>query len=242
MDCSLLCYSTFFVASLSLFADVLSHVGKLSQIMQNSTLDFSVLQPVIDSCIHCVEDQKNTPGKYMSDLRDLIQHLDESGHHIHVEVNDRVKGMFDSQVKLPYLEALVKNLRDRFPCVDVISSFHIFNPAQLPSEESALYQYGVTELDCLLDHYSSSPLELDKSVTQDEWKEFKSFIFNSVDLKNGSVKELAKFLLCSSERQQIFPSLSKLLVCALLLPIATAYCEQALSAIRTELKLDNKTD
>ena len=125
----------------------------------------------------------------------------------------------------------MKNLCDRFPSVDVISSFHIFYPAQLPSDKSALYQYGVTELDCLMDHYSSGPLELDRSVTQEEWKEFKSFICNSNDLKNSSVKELAKFLLCSSERQQIFPSLSKLLVRALILPIATANCERAFSAM-----------
>ena len=52
---------------------------------------------MIDSCIRSVEDQKNTPCKlYMSDLGNLVQCLDESGHHM--EVNDKVKGMFDSQV------------------------------------------------------------------------------------------------------------------------------------------------
>lgn len=58
---------------------------------------------MIDSCIHSVESQKSTPGKYISDIGDLILCLDESGHRI--EVNDRVRGMFDSQFKLSYLEA-----------------------------------------------------------------------------------------------------------------------------------------
>ena len=155
--------------------------------------------------------------------------LDEAGHR--VNVNDSVRAMFDSQVKLPYLEALVKNLRDQFPSVEVISAFHILNPAQLPSDASELHQYGETELDCLLDHYSSGPLEVVRSTTKEEWKEYKSFVSNSVDLKDGSLKDLAKFLLCSSERQQIFPSLSKLLVRGLVLPIATADCERAFSAM-----------
>ena len=45
----------FFVASLSLYADVLPHLSKLSGMLQSSSLDFSVLSPVVDSCIASIE-------------------------------------------------------------------------------------------------------------------------------------------------------------------------------------------
>ena len=145
----------FFVAALSLFADILPPIGKLSRIMQNSTLDFSVLQAVIDSCIKNITIQKNTPGKYMADRDTLIEQLGEAGHH--VLVSDNAKALFDSQVRKPYLELLEKNLHDRFPAVEVISAFHIFDPKQLPTDECELYQYGWPEPDCLLKQYNSSP-------------------------------------------------------------------------------------
>lgn len=52
--------------------------------MQSSSLDFSVVQAVIDSYIKSITTQKNTPGKYMADLDSLIEQLEEAGHHIEV--------------------------------------------------------------------------------------------------------------------------------------------------------------
>ena len=197
--------------------------------MQSSTLDFSVLQAVIDSCIKSIITQKNTPGKYMADLDSLIKQLEEAGHH--VEVSDHVKALFDSQVKKPYLELLEKNLRDRFPAVEVISAFHIFDPKQLPTDECELYQYGGPELDCLLEQYISSPLELDSGDIHEEWKEFKAFLSISTQGKEGSTKDLAKFLLSTPERRLLFPALSRLLVRGLVQPVATADCERGFSAM-----------
>ena len=221
----------FFVTALSLFADILPSIGKLSRIMQSSTLDFSVLQAVVDSCIKSITTQKNTPGKYMADLDSLIEQLEEAGHH--VEVSDHVKYLFDSQVKKPYLELLEKNLRDRFPTVEVISAFHIFDPKQLPTDECELYQYGGPELDCLLEQYTSSPLELDthSGDIREEWKEFKAFLSTSTQVKEGLTKDLAKYLLSTLERRLLFPALSKLLVRGLVLLIATADCERGFSAM-----------
>ena len=143
-----------------------------------------MLQAVIDSCIKSITTQKNTPGKYMTDLDSLIEQLEEAGHH--VEVSDHVKSLFDSQVKKPYLELLEKNLRYRFPTVEVISAFHILDPKQLPTDECELYQYGGPELDCLLEQYTSSPLELDthsgERDIREEWKEFKAFLSTSTQV------------------------------------------------------------
>ena len=58
----------FFVASLSLYADVLPHLSKLSRMLQSSSLDFSVLSPVVDSCIASIEELLQSPGKYFPKL------------------------------------------------------------------------------------------------------------------------------------------------------------------------------
>ena len=177
--------------------------------MQSSTLDFGMLQAVIDSCIKSITIQQNTPGKYMADLDSLIEQLEDAGHHI--QVSDNAKDLFDSQVKMPYLELLEKNLRDRFPAVEIISAFHIFDPRQLPSDECELYQYGGPEFDCLLEQYASSPLELDSGDTCEEWSEFEAILSTSAQVKEGSTKDLAKFLLSTPERH-LLPAVSKLLV------------------------------
>ena len=40
-----------FIASLSLMADVLPNLARLSQTLQSSSLDFSILDPVVRTCI-----------------------------------------------------------------------------------------------------------------------------------------------------------------------------------------------
>ena len=62
----------FFIASLSLFADVLPHLSKLSRTMQSSSFDFRLFQPVIDSCIRSIESQQVTLGKFLSEVDRLI--------------------------------------------------------------------------------------------------------------------------------------------------------------------------
>ena len=78
----------------------------------------------------------------------------------------------------------------------------------------------------LLAHYSSGPLTINSETVREEWKEFKA----QSNLDIASIKDQAEFLLSSSERSEIFPLLSHLLVCGLL-PVATADCERAFPAM-----------
>ncbi len=130
--------------------------------------------------------KKTIPGKYTADLSNLIQRLDEASHHI--DVDNRLKSLFDSQVKMPYIEALLGNVWDRFASIDTISAFQIFVPKQLPEDQSELHHYGVPDLVCLIKHYSSSPLQLSDGI-YDEWNEFKTILANSIELKNKTIKE-----------------------------------------------------
>ncbi len=232
----------FFVASLSLFADVLPHLSKLSRTLQSSSLDFSILTPVVDSCILSIEKLLQSPGKNLSEIDLLIARLDEAGFTVKAEEN--LRSNFDQQVRIPYISKLIENLKDRFPTMKLISCFSIFTPSELPQTDCELLHYGEGELDTLLSHYSEGPLALDHNKGQLEWREFKNFL--SKQIKNiKSIKELSEIVLSSPERRQIFPIMSELLSRGLVLPIATADCERGFSAVnriktcpRNSLKTD----
>ena len=72
------------------------------------SLDFSILQPVVESCISNIEKQIHSPGKYFTELNDLIATLDEAGHSISVQ--DNMKEEFDEHVRNhTFLNIKIKN-------------------------------------------------------------------------------------------------------------------------------------
>ena len=218
----------FFVAALSLFADVLPHLAKLSRTLQSSSLDFSILQPVVESCITNVEKQTQSPGKHFSELDDLLASLNEAGHSINVEGN--VKERFDEQVRKPYLAKLIENMNERFQAIGVVSAFSIFNPSELPLMQSEVAHYGETELNILLSQYTDGPLQLNCDDTLSEWKEFRDFLSQQrTSLK--TIKDLSEFFLVSTDRKQLFPIMAELIARGLTIPIATADCERGFSAM-----------
>ena len=217
----------FFIAALSLFADVLPFLSKLSRTLQSSSLDFSILQPVVDSCISNIVKQANSPGKHFIELDEVIATLNEAGHSVSVLGN--IKEQFDEQVRKLYLCKLAENMKERFQSIDIISAFSIFNPSELPSTESELAHYGESELNTLLSHYLNGPLELNCDNALLEWKEFS--VFFSASNRMQSIKEVSEFCLCSSERRQLFPIMAELIARGLILPIATADCECGFSAL-----------
>ena len=218
----------FFVAALSLFADVLPHLAKLSRTLQSSSLDFSILQPVVESCITNVEKQTQSPGKHFSELDDLLASLNEAGHSINVEGN--VKERFDEQVRKPYLAKLIENMNKRFQAIGVVSAFSIFNPSELPLMQSEVAHYGETELNILLSQYTDGPLQLNCDDTLSEWKEFRDFLSQQrTSLK--TIKDLSEFFLVSTDRKQLFPIMAELIARGLTIPVATADCERGFSAM-----------
>ena len=73
-------------------------------------------------------------------------------------------------MRIPFLTKLIQNLKDRFPSVEILSAFSIFNPAELPRTEPELAQYGDSELSVLLAHHSSGPLTINSEAAREEWK------------------------------------------------------------------------
>ena len=81
-----------------------------------------------------------------------------------ITVTDGEKAVFENRLQKPYLTALIRNLHVTFPAVDIITAFSIFNSALLPENQSDWKQYGTSELQLLLSHYSSGPLAVDTAT------------------------------------------------------------------------------
>ena len=74
---------------------------------------------------------------------------------------------FRAKVDLPYIDALLHNIRNRFSgeAVNLLVSSSVFNPASPPLEETALPDYGKKEVDVLGQFYGSEATVVYDGVT-----------------------------------------------------------------------------
>ena len=77
------------------------------------------------------------------------EHSIEIGLHISGSARS-IKSMDDyhSHVAAPYIDAILANI-DRRYTIQLLAATSIFNPSLLPSEEIALSNYGMTEIEKL---------------------------------------------------------------------------------------------
>ena len=65
-----------FVASLCMFSDLLPHLSRLSRVFQKSTLNFSELQPALDTALMSVEQLQARPGPTEDQIEDYLESVD----------------------------------------------------------------------------------------------------------------------------------------------------------------------
>ena len=82
--------------------------------------------------------------------------------------------LFKSGIQIKFIEALVNQLRDCFPHVELLGSFSIFDPQNLPSDEEQLTTYGQDEVKLLTTAYGEGPnLVVDAQQFTSEWEGFR---------------------------------------------------------------------
>ena len=93
-----------------------------------------------------------------------------------------------------FLSKVVTNLQERFPQVEVVEAFTIFDPAGLLGQEVL----ALEKLNILLDHYSGDgPLALNKERCIEDYTELCTFIKGHTLLKQcKSLQEFAREFLC----------------------------------------------
>ena len=185
-----------FVCTISTLNDLLPHLSKLSLIFQKKSVDLSVISCFVNSTIALIQQRLPSHEKIYSDAEDLVARVSEATE-ITINVEGRAKESFDSQVRCPFLVAVINHLRNRFPAVEILEAFSIFDPHNLPANVvDELGDYGNDKLTTLLDHYQGTDLELDRLQTMQEWQMLRSILTTNQHLQ--TLPDVVSFL-CNPE-------------------------------------------
>ena len=164
---------------------------------------------------------KTTPGpkltKFLSEIpapSPKSQSFYYQGHCISDSIKQR-EDFIRNQDNL--INKIADNLNSRFPDGGIIGSFAILDPQNLPSP-SDLPSYGNCEIDTLPMHFGE-PKNTDDGIQlkrllngqelKEEWIIFKLLL--SKNFNDSSIQGMAKKLLSSSEMQEQFPQMLRLL-------------------------------
>ena len=147
--------------------------------------------------------------------------------------SNEAKASFKSSIQIPYVDALIDNINNRFGDAGLLSAFSIFDPTKLPqSEEEAVEtNYGDDNLDTLIDHYGcgSCPL-ISSEDTKSEWLLF--VIYMIQNCKRLSMKDILQTLSHNSTVKNMYPNLSTLATICQILPVTTVDCERGFSTMK----------
>jgi len=221
-------------------SDVLPHLSHLSQIFQKENVDLSLIQPCLKTTIDTISKYKGSAGPNLSKVDQVLSTELEA---FSIEATSAQKEAFKSNIQAKYIEAIVNELRDRFPHVELLGAFSIFDPQNLPSDDELLSTYGQDKLDILSAAYGEGhdPV-LDTEECASEWEGFKVMMKNNYT--SMTMRQMFKHLCTNQSLQDMYPQLTMLAIIGALVPVSTAECERAFSSmnrIKTEIRNRLKT-
>ena len=218
-----------------MFSDVLPPLASLSRAFQRNDVNFTVVKPLVNGILSAINALHATPGEHFQRLSSVIAEIEEYG--VNPPSDSQVEN-FKRNVYDKYLKTLADHITYRFPDMDLLEAFSLFDASTIPEELDSNGSHSQSELRVLIDHYGPH------SVTNGEEAKSELQVFNSVVAANSQLKQLPPrklmtHILSTTEIQAMFPNLSKLAAIGLLLPMSTVDCERgfsALSRIKTNLR------
>ena len=249
------------VATIVLLSTVLDLLAKLNCFMQRKTTDFSRLPIILESILSELKHLKNVGAEWCSSVETTVAML-TTEHNITLQRSSTRTGSgsattigeYRNAVAFPYIDALTANITSRFSdaAVNLLVSSSVFNPASLPTDETALPGYGNEKLRVLADFfgkeatvefggttYTSTPL-LDAEEILAKWRVFKralvkenKALMEKKELsKPPTMQEVKAEMESSGAYTDIFPEIFKLLDILLALPVGTATVERTFSQMK----------
>ena len=248
-----------FFGSLLLLDDVLSAVNRLSLAFQRTVVDLTIISPLLDSALLTLEKLKQEPAAdFETRVKKLVDRTttevsklrcspeleaeqedsepdSDEFELVHIQHNEPAQ--FEVLVCQAFIAKVITNLQERFPQVDLLESFTIFDPSGLLGQDFL----ALDKLKILLDHYSEdNVLGIDRDACIREYAEFSTLIKSHTTFSLcKSLQDLAREFLSRDSLCELFPCVSKLIVRALVLPVCTADCERCFSTmkcIKTDLR------
>ena len=166
-----MCSKYMFVATMQLLSDPLATVNRLSLAFQCTSVDLSIIRPLLSSTLTTLEKLKDeAPTTFEEKVKSLITRMNAEVTELHVEVqsgedsntdsDDRETEppiitttlsepqCFEMQVRQKFLSQMIVNLQERFPYIELLEAFSILDP------EALLGQEGIDDqLAIILEHY-----------------------------------------------------------------------------------------
>ena len=252
------------VASVIFLSEVLDILARMNATMQRKAADFSKLQVLLQLTLEELKSLKNEKADWCSSTESTLTKLQteydiDIGRHTSGSARSKfalISNMKDyqSHIAIPYIDSLMDNIKRRFSAkaVKLLVATSIFNPAQLPAEES-LASYGLQEIRDLADFYGneasveylgvtySSPPLLDRDELLSEWKVFRRAFYKekelivhacSKKLSTPSMQEVLQSMQATDAYKGIFPQTFTLLNIILAMPVGTATVERSFSQMK----------
>ena len=138
--------------------DVLTAVNHLSLAFKRTTVDLTVISPLLNSTVSTLEKLKQeSAGDFEARVKQLIARTttevsqlsrlapdaecenssevepDSDFQLVHVQINEPEQ--FENSVREVFLSKVVTNLQERFPQVEIVEAFTVFDPAGLLGQE-----------------------------------------------------------------------------------------------------------
>ena len=221
--------------------DALPVLAKLSQFFQKSSLNIADVGPMVSATRQALLSMKSHHGtnlaKLLSMRKDGVIRLSEASHDaeaVDVLVSAHVVDQFHSARK-QFLQAVMDNLGARFPVMELVDSFSVFDPRNLPKlEDEQIYRYGIRQVDVLARHFSkeqtiegqaSQPGLVDYDMAVSEWILLRSLM--STAYRGMNCEQFVSSLL--AKHADVFPALCVVASAAAVLPVTNTSPERGFS-------------
>ena len=222
-----------FIASLYMFSDVLPPLASLSRAFQRKDVNFTVVKPLVNGTKATIDTLLASPGEHFAQLPSVVVDLEEYG--VKTPSDHQVE-RFKRVVYDKYLQILSTHIARRFPDVELLEAFSVFDASAIPEELELHGSHGQSALQVLTDHYGPHNV-VNPEAAKSELKIFNSVVAANRELKQLPPRELMTQILSTTELKTMFPNLCKLAAIGLLLPMSTVDCERGFSAL-TRIKTD----
>ena len=195
-----------FVACSYLLSVVLPHLSRLFKIFQKQNIDLSLVQPCLKSAIDSIKQYQTTQGPNMSRLEQVLA-TDLKG--LNIAPTDAQKQEFKSSVQVKYIQAIVAQLENRFPDVENLNAFSVFDPQKAlsisHSTEDEVAAYGLDKVEYLKSAYEG---DVEAAECTSEWEGLNRLFVNS--FSHMSMRQMTNLLCTDPSLQDMYPQFSKL--------------------------------
>jgi hypothetical protein len=244
-------HSAHFVGLLFILHAILPILGKISRIFQKSYLNFSTVQPTLDSAVQELKQIRSEK----SPIELAKSEFSEGGRLelLDITMNQNTEHQL-GQTLSNYVSALVENIERRFPDVPILVALNIFNPCHIPDKDSESFSsYGEDAVEIIHQQFLSEGYTQSLAEVKAEWHLMKYHIaekkrqipVNASDDITPLEWCLSEIMKHKNEYNYMCPYLTKVVELVLTMPLSNAWPERGASRvkiIKTDLRNRLKND